>query len=41
VLRCDRIAELVDRSEEVQGERPEITRLRRDVGRRCEGEGED
>ena len=36
--RCDGVPELLDRSEEVQGERKEIDRLRRDVEKRC-GDG--
>ena len=33
--RCDGVTELLDRSEQVQGERKEIDRLRRQVERRC------
>ena len=36
--RCDGVIELLDRSEEVQGKRPEIKRLRRDAERAC-GDG--
>mgnify|MGYP006196728929 CR=1 FL=1 len=36
VGRCDGVAELLDRSEDVQGERKEIDRLRKQVERRCE-----
>ncbi len=39
--RCDGVPELLDRSEAVQGERREITRLRRDVERRCDAGGDD
>jgi serine/threonine-protein kinase len=43
--RCDGVADLLDRSQEVQGYRAEIERLRRDVDRRCNGghggDGED
>ena len=35
VGRCDGVAELLDRSEQVQGKRKEIDRLRKDVDRRC------
>ena len=41
VGRCDGVAELLDRSEQVQGERREIDRLRNDVDRRCRAEEED
>ena len=41
VDRCDGVAELLDRSEEVQGKRKEIDRLRKDVERRCGAEDED
>ena len=34
--RCDGVRELLDRSQEVQGERKEIDRLRRQVERQCE-----
>jgi eukaryotic-like serine/threonine-protein kinase len=34
--RCDGVLELLDRSEAVQGRRPEIDRLRRDAERNCE-----
>ena len=37
---CDGVTELLDRSEEVQGDRPEIDRLRREVERSCEDEDE-
>jgi serine/threonine protein kinase len=37
--RCDGVLELLDRSEEVQGGRSEIKRLRRDVERQC-GDGD-
>jgi predicted Ser/Thr protein kinase len=37
---CDGVAELLSRSEDVQGERKEIDRLRKQVERRCE-EGSD
>ena len=33
--RCDGVAELLDRSEQVQGERKEIDQLRRKVEKRC------
>jgi eukaryotic-like serine/threonine-protein kinase len=33
---CDGVVELLDRSEQVQGERKEITRLRREAERSCE-----
>ena len=36
--RCDGVAELLDRSEQVQGERREIDRLRKQVEKRCEGD---
>ena len=32
---CDGVAELLDRSQEVQGERKEIDRLRKQVEKRC------
>jgi eukaryotic-like serine/threonine-protein kinase len=38
---CTSVAELLDRSEQVQGQRKEIDRLRRDVRRSCDGEGDD
>ena len=41
---CDGVIELLDRSEEVQGQRKEIDRLRKEAERRCEeggGKGED
>ena len=34
---CDGVTELLDRSEEIQGRRSEIDRLRRDVRKECEG----
>jgi eukaryotic-like serine/threonine-protein kinase len=37
---CGGVVELLDRSEEVQGERVEIRRLRREVEKSCEGGGE-
>ena len=33
--RCDGVAHLLDRSEEIQGERMEIDRLRKQVEKRC------
>ena len=36
VGRCDGVADLLDRSEEVQGKRKEIDRLRKQVERRCD-----
>ena len=39
--RCDGVAELLDRSEEVQGDRKEIERLRKQVEKRCEGDGSE
>jgi hypothetical protein len=36
--RCDGVVELLDRSEEVQGKRKEITRARKDAEKSCEGE---
>ena len=36
VGRCDGVTELLDRSEEVQGKRKEIERLRKQVEKRCE-----
>ena len=41
VGRCDGVAELLDRSERVQGERKEIDRLRKQVDRRCREGDED
>ena len=35
VGRCDGVAELLDRSEEIQGKRKEIDRLRRQVRKDC------
>jgi tetratricopeptide (TPR) repeat protein len=37
--RCDGVFELLDRSQQIQGERPEIRRLRRDAERGCDGDG--
>jgi tetratricopeptide (TPR) repeat protein len=34
---CDGVVELLDRSEQVQGERKEISRLRKEAERSCEG----
>jgi hypothetical protein len=34
--RCDGVADLLDRSEEIQGERKEIDRLRKQVEKRCQ-----
>jgi len=39
--RCDGVLELLDRSEQVQGERREIDRLRRAAERACDGESDD
>jgi eukaryotic-like serine/threonine-protein kinase len=36
--RCDGVIELLDRSEQVQGERKEIDRLRKQAEKRCEGD---
>ena len=36
---CDGVLELLDRSEEVQGKRKEIDRLRKEAERRCEEGG--
>ena len=36
--RCDGVIELLDRSEQVQGERKEITRLRKETERSCDGD---
>ena len=33
--QCDGVVELLDRSQQVQGKRKEITRLRREVERSC------
>ena len=41
VGRCDGVLALLDRSQAVQGERREIDRLRRQVERRCDGDGDD
>jgi serine/threonine protein kinase len=39
--RCDSVVELLDRSEQVQGERKEISRLRREARKNCgEGDGD-
>jgi tetratricopeptide (TPR) repeat protein len=38
--RCDGVVELLDRSEEVQGKRKEIGKLRREAEKSCGGEGE-
>jgi len=38
---CDGVLELLDRSQAVQGERKEITRLRREAERSCGGDGDD
>ena len=38
--RCDGVAELLDRSEQVQGERKEIRRVRREAEKIC-GEGDE
>ena len=35
---CDGVLDLLDRSEQVQGERKEITRLRREAERSCDGD---
>ena len=34
--RCDGVADLLDRSEQIQGRRKEIDRLRKQVEKRCE-----
>jgi hypothetical protein len=39
VGRCDGVLELLDRSQQVQGRRKEIDRLRKEVAHRCEGHG--
>jgi tRNA A-37 threonylcarbamoyl transferase component Bud32 len=39
--RCDGVIELLDRSEQVQGKRKEISRLRREAERSCNGDGDD
>jgi serine/threonine-protein kinase len=39
--RCDGVVELLDRSEEIQGERREISRLRREARRGCDEDGDD
>jgi hypothetical protein len=36
--RCDGVLELLDRSEQVQGKRKEITRLRHEAEKSCEEE---
>jgi serine/threonine-protein kinase len=41
VGRCDGVAELLDRSEQVQGKRKEIDRLRKTVDRQCRAEDEE
>jgi len=41
VGRCDGVAELLDRSEHVQGKRKEIDRLRKQIERRCREGDED
>ena len=41
VGRCDGVAELLDRSQQVQGKRKEIDRLRKTVDRQCRAEDED
>ncbi|MBA2295873.1 MAG: protein kinase [Actinobacteria bacterium] len=41
VGRCDGVLDLLDRSQQVQGERKEIDRLRRQVERRCSAESDD
>jgi transcription initiation factor IIE alpha subunit len=33
--QCDNVVSLLDRSESIQGHRPEIDRLRRDARKRC------
>ena len=38
VGRCDGVAELLDRSEQIQGHRKEIDRLRKQVEKRCAGD---
>jgi len=38
--QCDGVLELLDRSQQVQGERKEITRLRRETERSCGGNGD-
>ena len=39
--RCDDVVALLDRSEEVQGERKEISKLRREARKSCDEEGSD
>ena len=39
--QCEAVVELLDRSEQVQGQRKEITRLRKETERSCGGEGDD
>ena len=39
--QCEGVLELLDRSQQVQGERKEITRLRRETERSCGGDGDD
>ena len=36
--RCDGVGELLDRSEQIQGERKEISRLRHEAKKSCEGD---
>jgi tetratricopeptide (TPR) repeat protein len=36
--RCDGVGELLDRSEQIQGKRKEISRLRHEAKKSCEGE---
>jgi hypothetical protein len=38
---CDGVLELLDRSAQVQGDRKEIKRLRKEAERSCEGNGDD
>ncbi len=38
LARCDGVLELLDRSEQIQGERKEISRLRKETEKACEGE---
>jgi hypothetical protein len=39
--QCDGVVELLDRSQQVQGERKEISRLRKEAERSCGGDGDD
>jgi eukaryotic-like serine/threonine-protein kinase len=39
--QCDGVVELLDRSEQLQGKRKEITRLRKETERSCGGEGDE